>query len=88
MLFFRYKTKETEMHTDEGKRFDKRNIESNIRSGTITKKDYETYLSRLPDVREKLFLPEESPEDSEYELRKSNETPPRKKKTKKKTKGK
>jgi hypothetical protein len=76
------------MHTDETKKFDKRNVEGNIRSGIITKKDYESYLSKLPDVREKLFLPEESPQDTEGKLRKDNEKTPRKKKTKKRAKGK
>ena len=76
------------MHTDETKKFDKRNVEGNIRGGIITKKDYETYLAKLPDVREKLFLPDESPQNTEDKLRKDNEKTPRKKKTKKKTKGK
>jgi len=43
------------MHIDENKKFDKRNIEKNIKSGIITQKDYENYLSKLPDVSEKLF---------------------------------
>jgi len=76
------------MHTDEAKKFDKRNVEGNIRSGIITKKEYESYLSKLIDVRGKLFLPEESPPDTEDKLRKDDEKSPRKKKTKKRAKGK
>jgi len=47
------------MHTDESKRFDKRSIESNLRRKIVTKKDYENFLARLPDVSDKLFNPEE-----------------------------
>jgi hypothetical protein len=43
------------MHIDEDKKFDKRNIAKNIKSGVITQKDYEIYLSKLPDASEKLF---------------------------------
>ena len=48
------------MHIDENKKFDKRNVERNIKNGIITQKDYEIYLSRLPDVSDKIFNPEES----------------------------
>jgi hypothetical protein len=48
------------MHTDENKKFDKRNVERNIKDGIITQKDYEIYLSKLPNVRDKLFNPEET----------------------------
>ena len=51
------------MHIDEDKKFDKRNIARNIKSGIITQKDYETYLSKLPDVSDKLFNPEETSTD-------------------------
>jgi len=47
------------MHIDESKKFDKRNIERNIKDDVITLKDYETYLSRLSDAGDKMFLPEE-----------------------------
>ena len=47
------------MHTDESKRYDKRNIDSNLRKGEVTPRDYEAYLSRLPDVSEKAFEPDE-----------------------------
>jgi hypothetical protein len=54
--------KETAMHTDESKRFDKRNIESNLRRGFIASKEHENYLNKLPDVSDKIFDPEdESP---------------------------
>jgi hypothetical protein len=48
------------MHTDENKKFDKRNVERNIKEGIITQKDYEIYLSKLPNVSDKLFNPEET----------------------------
>lgn len=47
------------MHTDEEKRFDKRNILRNIKSGVISQKDYEIYLSKIPDASDKIFNPEE-----------------------------
>ena len=33
------------MHTDEGKTFDKRNIERNIKGGVISQKDYEMQVN-------------------------------------------
>lgn len=53
------------MHVDESKKFDKRNIERNIKDGRITLKDYENYLSRLPDVSDKIYTPEENPSMTE-----------------------
>ncbi len=53
------------MHVDEGKKFDIRNIEKNIRDGRITLKDYENYLSRLPDVSDKIYIAEENPSRAE-----------------------
>ena len=75
------------MHTDENKIFDKRNIERNIRSGTITKRDYDAYLSKLPDVIDKLFDPEEFSDGSdEIESKRGGEL--KKKSVKKRPKGK
>ena len=77
------------MHIDDNKKFDKRNIEKNIKDGIITGKDYEMFLSKLPDVSDKLFNPEEAVADSEeVEARKEGEIPPKKKVIKKKVKGK
>ena len=77
------------MHTDENKKFDKRNIERNIKNGIIPRKDYEIYLSKLPDISDKLFNPEESSIDSkEYESKKEGNIQPKKKAVKKKAKGK
>jgi hypothetical protein len=77
------------MHIDENKKFDKRNIEKNIKNGIITGKDYEMFLSKLPDVSEKLFNPGETPTDSkEPEARKEGEMPTKKKVIKKKVKAK
>jgi len=45
------------MHTDENKRYDKRNIASNLQRGLVTAKEYETYLSKLPDTGDKIFNP-------------------------------
>lgn len=53
------------MHIDEGKKFDKRNIERNIKNGVITLKDYQAYLAKLPDVSEKIFNPEDDEIDSD-----------------------
>ena len=77
------------MHIDENKRFDKRNIEKNVKDGIITEKDYETFLSKLPDVSDKLLNPEEAVAGSEeVEARKEGEMPSKKKVIKKKVKGK
>jgi len=74
------------MHIDENKKFDKRNIEKNIRDAIITEKDYEMFLSKLPDVSDKLFSPEQAAGDSE-ELE-TKEMPLKKRAMKKKAKGK
>jgi hypothetical protein len=78
------------MHTDEAKRFDKRNIERNIKMGIITQKDYEIYLSKLPDLSDKLYNPGEEPwlETEELESKKEEEIQPKRKGAKKKSKGK
>ncbi len=77
------------MHTDEQKKFDTRNIERNIKGGFITQKDFETYLSRLPDVGDKVFNPEDPLKDSrDPESRRESEGSPRKKEIKRKVKGK
>ena len=77
------------MHTDENKKFDKRNIERNIKDEIITQKDYEIYLSKLPDVSDKLFNPEDSSiETEDLESKNKEEIQIKKKVLKKKTKGK
>ena len=70
------------MHIDEAKKFDKRNIVGNIKSGVFSQKEYEIYLSRLPDASGKIFNPETE------ELESAHEMELRKKKGKKKTQGK
>ncbi len=68
------------MHIDENKKFDKRNIEKNIKDGIITGKDYEIFLSKLPDVTDKLYSPEEElGESGELEERKEGESSSKKK---------
>jgi len=77
------------MHIDENKKFDKRNIARNIKNGIITQKDYETYLSKLPDVIDKLFnLEGFSVNSEEFESKKEGEIQPKKKAVRKKSKGK
>jgi len=77
------------MHIDEDKKFDKRNVATNMKNGIITQKDYETFVSRLPDVTNKLFNPEETSTDlGEVESREVSETSSKKKGIKKKAKGK
>ncbi len=61
------------MHIDESKKFDKRNIERNLKEKIITLKEYESYLARLPDVSDKIYIPEEFEEqekEEENELKK------------------
>jgi len=77
------------MHIDEGKRFDRRNITQNIRNGIITQKDYEIFLSKLPDASEKLFNPEEGIAGlDEIKSKREGETSPKKRGTRKKVRGK
>jgi len=77
------------MHIDEDKIFDKRNIGKNIKEGVITQKDYEIFLSKLPDVRDKLFNPEATSADlGEFESKKESEISSKKRGIKKKAKGK
>jgi hypothetical protein len=77
------------MHTDENKKFDRRNIERNIKTGIITSKDYELYLLKLPDVSDKLFNPEKPYVESDEIVLKAEEMiQPKKKAGKKKLKGK
>jgi hypothetical protein len=76
------------MHTDEQKKFDVRTIERNTKSGIITQKDYETYLSKLPDVSDKVFNLEEAIENSEEGASKREGELSRKKEIKKKVRSK
>jgi hypothetical protein len=53
----------------------------------ITQKDYEAYLSKLADVSDKVFNPEETSEDSgEFESKREGESSSKKKEMKKKVK--
>jgi hypothetical protein len=77
------------MHIDENKKFDKRNITKNLKDGIIAQKDYETYLSKLPDTSDKLFTPAEyDTEVKASELQGEDELSLRRKAAKKKSKGK
>jgi len=77
------------MHTDENKKFDKRNIDRNRKDGIISQKDYEIYLSKLPDLRDRVFIPEEELGRLEdLGSKKEDEAPKRASKAKAKTKGK
>jgi len=63
------------MHTDGSKRFDKRNIESNLRRGMMASKEYENYLNKLPDASDRIFDPEgeSSGQQEDVELRSGHE---------------
>jgi hypothetical protein len=74
------------MHIDEIKKFDKRNIQRNIKDGTVTQKELDVYLSRLPDVGNKIFNPE--PDSKETEPKEGAEVQSPKGPAKKKVKGK
>ena len=77
------------MHIDEDKKFDRRNIGRNLKNGIISQKDYEIYLSKLPDVSDKLFNPEATSADlGEFESKKESEISSKKRGIKKKAKGK
>ena len=76
------------MHIDENKKFDKRNIEKNIKDGMISQKECDIYLSRLPDVSDKAFLEEEPESDSIDITPKEDDGRPKKAESKKKSKGK
>ena len=79
--------KENGMHIDENKKFDKRNIERNIKNGIMTQKDYEILLSKLPDASDKLFNPEETLTDlDEIESKREIEISSKKRGVKKKGK--
>ena len=76
------------MHIDENKKFDKRNIEKNIKSRIITQKDYEIYLSKLSDVSDKLYDLEGNFTDLDAsELKREIKVFSKKKEVKKKKKG-
>jgi len=77
------------MHIDEGKKFDRRNIARNIKDGIIAQKDYEIFLSKLPDSSDKSFNPEESADISEEaKSRNESEASLKKKRVKKKLRAK
>ena len=79
---------ENGMHIDENKKFDKRNIEKNIKSRIMTQKDYEIYLSKLPDVSDKLYDSEENLTDLDTsESKRESKVLTKKKEVKKKKKG-
>jgi hypothetical protein len=77
------------MHTDENKKFDKRNVKGHLKNGVLNQKEYESYLLKLPDVQDKCFNPEEGLDDLK-ETESSAEIKPlsKKRELKKKIKGK
>ena len=50
---------------DEGRQFDVRTLDRNLRKGTVTRKDYERWVKNLPDVTDKSVVskPDESRDD-------------------------
>ena len=77
------------MHIDESKKFDRRNIERNLKEGVITLKEYEGYLAKLPDASDKIHTPEDLPEESEgIEAERQSDAAGKKRPAKKKAKAK
>jgi len=77
------------MHIDENKKFDRRNIERNIKNGIISQKDYEIYLSKLPEISDKSSAPEGTlPGSEDLESKRDDEMQARRRGVKKRTKGK
>jgi hypothetical protein len=74
------------MHIDDGKKLDKRNIQRNLKDRIITQKDYDAYLSKLPDVSDKVFVPES--DSKELDIKGDTEAESQKGSGKKKPKGK
>jgi len=85
-LCYLYQEQERKMHIDESKRFDKRNIQRNVKDGTVAQKDLDVFLSRLPDVSNKIFTPETDSKEAEPKVGTENQSP--KSPVKKKAKGK
>ncbi len=63
------------MHTDEEKRYDKRTIERDLRQGLISRKEYEEYLRKIPDVSNKVSRSAENAHPSKRERKKSKTIP-------------
>ena len=77
------------MHIDESKKFDRRNIDRNLKEGVITLKEYEGYLAKLPDASDKIYTPEDLPEESEgMEVERQSDAAAKKRPAKKKAKAK
>lgn len=49
------------MHIDENKKFDRRSTDKGIREGSISEKEYKEHLASLPDVSDKVYVPEDKP---------------------------
>ena len=58
------------MHIDESKKFDKRTIERDLKAGTISAKEWEQFLNRLPDVSDKVdfVMSEEEQKEQDEEI--------------------
>jgi hypothetical protein len=57
------------MHIDESKKFDKRTIDRNLKEGTVSAKEWEQFLKKLPDVSDKVefVMSEETQEEETVE---------------------
>ncbi len=66
------------MHIDEGKKFDKRTIEKNLKEGIVSAEEWEKFLRSLPDVSDNVdfvvIRGEEKEEVSEDQQEKSEES--------------
>ncbi len=66
------------MHIDESKKFDKRTIERNLKEGTVSAKEWEQFLKKLPDVSDKVefVMSEETQEEETVEDEKTTPKEP------------
>ena len=64
------------MHIDESKKFDKRTIARNLKEGTVSAKEWEQFLKKLPDVSDNVefVMSEETQGEETVEDKK---TPPK-----------
>lgn len=63
------KDKDAKEHAPEGRVYDQRLVERNIKKGAISRKDYEKHIKSLPDAKDKAAnmgnLPARAEEDSD-----------------------
>jgi hypothetical protein len=66
------------MHIDEGKKFDKRTIEKNLKEGIVSAEEWKKFLRSLPDISDNvdfvIIRKEEKEEASEDQQEKPEES--------------